>query len=775
VILYAVLAGFLLAPLAPLLRQVFGHRAGWLVGLLPAGLTAYFASFLPTVSSGIPIRQSDAWVPSLGIELSFYLDGLSLLFALLICGIGTFILIYAGGYLKGHKDQGRFLSFLLMFMGSMLGLVLADNVITLFVFWELTSVTSFLLIGFDHQRREARRAAVQALVVTGGGGLALLAGLILMAQVGGSLELSSLLAQGDLFRESPEYVAILILVLAGAFTKSAQVPFHFWLPNAMQAPTPVSAYLHSATMVKAGVYLLARLNPALGDTVLWETILPAFGGVTLLVGAYLALVNSDLKYMLAYTTLASLGLLVMLIGLGSEKALEAAVLYLIAHSLFKGGLFMVAGAVDHEAGTREIGSLGGLGRLMPITAAAAALHALSMSGMIPFFGFIAKEVIYKATIDLPSAELSTAVAVLGNALMIGVAALIAIVPFWGAAKETPKHAHEAPPSLWLGPIVLALTSLVIGSYLAWPEVNLVAPAVASLAGAPVEVNLYLWAGVNLPLMLSIGTIALGLFFFAVAGPMRRLCLATFGRLPGPDRGYDAFLDLLVGFSRAIMSLLQSGNLRHYSLVVFAAAAAVLWLPNLVNGPLTISFALPSEARFFTYIVILMAMAVVGALAVVLLRSRLKAIASMGVLGYAVAFIFLIFGAPDLAFTQLMVETLSVVILTLIILKLPVDAYDRRPLGPGIFMHLGVALAVGSAFTVLLLDVTQRSLDLSLSAFFEKASYPEAYGRNIVNVILVDFRALDTMGEIGVVVIAGVAALALILSRRRIVRISGASS
>ena len=392
----ALLLPFAGAAVAPILTRLLGHNAAWPLALVPALLFAHFAGFLPLVADGGVATGAVAWAPSLGVDLSWRIDGLSLTFALLISGIGTLIVLFSGGYLKGHPRQGRFFSFMLMFMGAMQGLVLADGFITLFVFWELTSITSFLLIGFDNHREPARRAAFQALVVTGMGGLSLLAGLLIVWNVTGAADMSALLRQGDALRDSPLYLAALILVLGGAFTKSAQFPFHFWLPNAMQAPTPVSAYLHSATMVKAGVYLLMRLNPAMGGTAAWETILPLFGGATLLVGTVLALRQTDLKLMLAYTTVGSLGLLVMLTGFGSDKAVEAAVLYLIAHSLFKGALFMVAGSLDHEAGSRDIAELAGLRRAMPISFAAALLAGASMAGLPLFFGFIAKEEIYDA-------------------------------------------------------------------------------------------------------------------------------------------------------------------------------------------------------------------------------------------------------------------------------------------------------------------------------------------------------------------------------------------
>lgn len=756
-LLVAVLAPFVLAVFAPVIRRVAGPATGWLLALFPAALTIFFAQFLDSVSAGGSIGFSTPWVPSLGIHLSFYVDGLSLMFALLISGIGAFIVLYAATYLAKHADLGRFLMFILMFMGSMLGLVLSDNVVTFFVFWELTSITSFLLIGFNHTSQRSRRAAVQALVVTGGGGLALLAGLLLMAQAGGSMELSTLLQSGDLLRDHPHYMAILILVLIGAFTKSAQAPFHFWLPNAMEAPTPVSAYLHSATMVKAGVYLLARVNPGLGGTEVWQTILVVFGATTFLIGAILALRNTDLKLMLAQTTVASLGLLVFLIGLGHELALEAAMAYLLAHALFKGALFMVAGCIDHGTGSREVWQLSGLRRAMPITFAAAALAALSMSGLPPFIGFIAKEFVYKGTMGEFLPLLITGIAILGNALMFAVAFLVGFKPFLGALSESPKHPHEVSPGLWLGPVTLAVLGLLAGVFNGVTENALVGPAVWAVGGAQVPVDLYLWGGFKLPLFLSIATIASGTLLLWKARAISRAMAAAFDKLWGPDQGYDQFLDALVGTARMVTARLHTGTLRDYLLVTMTVVAITLLLPMILIGDISISLSMP-QTDFYVWGIALLALA--SSFTIAFSRSRLIAILTMGVLGMAVALIFVLFSAPDLAFTQLMVETLSVVILALVITRLPIYRDDWRG-WPRAIRDTAIAGAVGTGFTILLLSITDRTLDLTLSEYFSAFSYTEAYGRNIVNVILVDFRAFDTFGEIAVVVIAGVAVLSLL--------------
>lgn len=761
--LLAMLLPFAGAALAPVLTARLGHNAAWLLALVPAFAFVHFAGFLPEIAAGRAVTGGYPWVPSLGLSFSWFLDGLSLTFALLITGIGTLIVLYSGGYMKGHPQQGRFFSFILMFMGSMLGVVVSDSLLMLFVFWELTSITSFLLIGFDHAREASRRAALQALVVTGGGGLLLLAGLIFLWDMSGVTQLSLLVHGGDVLRESPFYWAALLLVLGGAFTKSAQFPFHFWLPNAMEAPTPVSAYLHSATMVKAGVYLLMRLNPVMGATPAWELLLPLFGGVTLMVGGLLAVRQTDLKLMLAYTTVASLGLLVMLTGFGSPYAVEAAVLYLVAHSMFKGALFMVAGLIDHESGSRDVTKLGGLKKAMPVTFAAAVLAALSMAGLPPFFGFLAKEEIYAALAGGdPRTILFTGVAVAGNALMFAIAFAVALKPFLGPEVETPKHAHEGPALLWLGPAVLALSGLAAAVFSGLSHRYISSPMASAVAGEAETVTIGLMPHIGLPLALSVLTIAIGVGLYlslaAVRGGMARL-LELLG--PGPDRGFDAFIRGLVRLSFRVTRVVQDGRLDVYVTATFVLLAVVLLVPPFVYGELPAMPAWPADVGFhqLTFFVI----AIIGLFAVLTAGDRLTAIVSLGIQGFAVAVIFLLFGAPDLSFTQFMVETLSVVILALVMTRLRLSPSDHRTLRE-LAVDGTIAAAGGLGFALMLLKTTQLPFNGALTDFFNAYSKVIAHGANVVNVIIVDFRGTDTLGEISVVMITGLAILALIRIR-----------
>jgi multicomponent Na+:H+ antiporter subunit A len=747
---------------APFVARHFANASGWILAAAPFFSFLQFSSLLDDIAVDGRVTGGYQWVPSFGVSFSWYLDGLSLTFGLLISGIGLLIVIYSGGYLKGHAHLGRFYSFILLFMGSMLGLVAADSFLMLFVFWELTSITSFLLIGFDHSSGRSRRAALQALVVTGAGGLALLAGLLIAGNIANADTLSLLLASGDALRESPFYLAAFLLILGAAFTKSAQFPFHFWLPNAMEAPTPVSAYLHSATMVKAGVYLLMRMNPVMGGTPIWETVLPLFGAATMLTGAVLSIRQRDLKMILAYTTVASLGLLVMLTGYGSAKAIEAAVLYLIAHAFFKGALFMVAGAVDHEAGTRDIVQLGGLRRAMPLTFAAALLAALSMSGLPPFLGFLAKEEIYAALAggDLRALALLVA-AVAGNALMVAAALAVALLPFLGEPRPTPRNAHEAPLALWLGPALLALKGLAAAILAAQLHATISTPMASAVAGVPVGVTITPVPHLGAAFYLSLGTIAAGLITFARLDRVRGAVDSAFRAIGwGPDKGFDQAMRGLVRVAIAVTRFIQPGRMDIYMTVTMLLIAAACLVPMVLFGELPDPPAMP-ELHSYEWTAIILA--VTGLMAVVHANNRLTAIVSLGIQGFAVALLFMLFGAPDLSFTQFMVETLSVVILALVMTRLHLAPQDHRPLAQKI-SDMTVAILCGAGLGLALLKITQLPFDTVLTAYFNQYSLAIAHGRNVVNVIIVDFRGFDTLGEIAVVMITGLAILALIRIR-----------
>lgn len=760
-ILIAVLSGFAVALAAPWITRWSGDRSGWVIALLPLSITAYLLTFIPTIADGDTTRYTFEWVPSLDIHLSFMVDGLGLLFALLISGIGTMIMFYGGAYLQGHHHLGRFYIYILMFMASMLGMVLSDNLITFFIFFELTSITSYLLIGFEHTSEESRYSARQALLVTAIGGQTLMVGLIMMAIVGGGWEFSVLADQADVIQDHSLYLPILILILGGAFTKSAQIPFHFWLPGAMAAPTPVSAYLHSATMVKAGVYLLARLNPTLGGTDIWQFTLVTFGAATMLLGAYLAVQRTDLKQLLAFSTVSSLGTLVMLIGIGTEVALKGAMVFLVVHSLYKGALFLVAGTIDHEAGTRDIRVLGGLRHLMPVTAVAAGVAALSMSGIPPLFGFIGKELIYEAALDLNSFAIVVAiVAVLSNVLMVVVAGITGVHPFAGKAGETPKHAHEAPAAFWLGPIILGALGLTIGMIPGLVDGRIFTPAVSAVAGETVDVSLYLWHGVNVMLIMSIITVALGVVVYVQRDRLRDITGATspLGAY-GPGAAYSRGLVLLDVVARGQTRFLQSGYLRFYLLTIVGVTFVLTGFTLLRYGELQ-PLGNVSGVRFYEWGVA--AVILLAALMAVRAQSRLAAVAALGVVGYGVATVYILYGAPDLAMTQILVETLTVILFVLVLYRLPQFATLSKTgsrVRDAIF-----ALSAGALMTALVLVASNTQFHPTISEFHATQAEPLAHGHNVVNVILVDFRAIDTLGEILVLAVAGVGVYALLRLR-----------
>jgi multicomponent Na+:H+ antiporter subunit A len=750
-----ILTPFLVLPMAGWLGR--RDRAP-LLALVPAALTGYFSYAFWSIGARGPFTAAMPWASGLNLSLSFHLDGLAVLFATLITAVGTLVVLYAATYLEGHAHAGRFHASLFAFMGSMLGLVLADNLIAVFVFWELTGFTSYLLIGFEHDRREARAAATQALIVTGGGGLALLAAAILLGRAGGSFSLSELLGRGSLTGD-PLYAGIACLVLLAAFTKSAQFPFHFWLPNAMQAPTPVSAYLHSATMVKAGVYLVARTTPLLGETTLWTGTVVGVGALTMVLGAYRALMETDLKRVLAYSTLSALGILMLLFGIGTPRAATAGLVYLLAHACYKGALFLVAGAVEHETGTRDVTALGGLRRAMPVTAAAAALAALSMAGVPLFFGFIAKEQFYEAlaTFGLPGGWKGAALAAsVAASACLGAAGLIAgVAPFRGARTPSPS-AHEAPPALWLGPLLLGLAGLLVGiipALAAFPT----ASAVESVTRTAVPVSLAVWHGFSVTLALSAVTLAGSAWLFAYRDSVRRL---AWPRARGTERLYTGALAGIDAISRRIGPALQSASLRSYVLTVLVTAVAF------VSTALVASRILPAPARWTSVELhegVLAALIVAAALSAAFARSTMAAVLSLGTVGYGLALMYALMGAPDLAMTQFAVETLTVVIFVLVFSQLRGSGDRSSRLVKA--RDALVALAAGGLVTLLVLFIGASGTTSRVSAFLTEAAPRLAHGRNVVNVILVDFRGFDTLGEITVLVTVAIGVRALLLIGR----------
>ena len=741
-------------------------RAGLFSTALPLLLFAGLCTVWPSVVRGEVFFIEWPWMPSLDIALRFRLDGLSLLFCLIITGTGFMVTLFASSYLAGHPHTGRFFVYLHAFMLAMLGIVTADNLLLLFVFWEMTTIFSYLLIGFDHESSTTRDNAKQALLVTGAGGLSLLVGILLIKTAGGSLTLSHWLTSDFQIRQHPLYLAIFTTILLGAMTKSAQVPFHFWLPNAMSAPTPISAFLHAATMVKAGIYLLMRMHPLLGGTPLWMGSLVFIGGITAIWGAIQAVSPSDLKRMLAYTTIMGLGILVMFLGGNNTASLTAAATFLLVHALYKAALFLAVGSIDHQTGTRLIEKLGGLWRAMPLTALAVATATMSMAGFPLFFGFIGKEIMYQGALTEEMFPLfATTIALLSNSLMTAVAGIILLGPFTGKRPEPLATVAEAPLPMWFGPGIMGGLCLLFGIIPGWVSDNMIQPAVRAFSVVEQEVHLAIFHGFNTPLWLSVVTLTLGgtIYFFrkavreAVEGAIHRLPLTG-------QRSYDIALKWLLVIAHAVADGLQNGSLHRYLLItigVFALTTASVWWLNADGWFLWLRSANLPLSHW-----LLIAVMAVAVLVVVRARSRILAVSALGMVGGGAALVFLVYGAPDLALTQLLVETLTLIIVSIVLLRLPSIGGSSGSVSGSRWVDGLVAVATGTVVAALCMAATAGPIDHQLTTFFEHNSYIAAHGRNIVNVILVDFRSLDTLGEITVVATAGLAGYALLTKRKQ---------
>ncbi len=720
------------------------------------------------VIEGINRTESFPWIPELGLGFDFLLDGLSLAFALLITGIGGLVFLFAHAYMKPYARTDLFFFQLWMFSGAMLGLVLSANLLQLFVFWELTSVLSFFLIHFHHERESARKSAFTAFYITTFGGLCLLSGILLLGSVTGTYTFAGWLAEAETIRQSAYYVPGLLLILCGIFTKSAQFPFHFWLPGAMQAPTPVSAYLHSATMVKAGFFLLARLNIILGGTPQWSYIVSGAGLLTMLLGAWFAITRSELKSLLADTTLYALGVLVLLMGINTLLSLKAAMLFLFVHALYKATLFMITGTIDKKAGTREMHLLGGLRKEMPYSFLITLLAVLSMAGFPPMLGFLGKELIYEATLQLPDIALAVMViGVFSNVLMVAVSTSLVIRVFLGPRNPALPAVKEKRGSLLiLVPLLLALSSLVFGLLPGLLGNTLLQSALEAIHPSPGNVEIKLWHGFNTVLLLSALTVALGgiLSWFLLCNEnlMQRWhrLNAAWVRFYFIDVFFQS-IDAVVRFSDKKNQVIQHGYHRYYIITIILISSVLLWYLFLVSNDRLLVFP-PGEYPF--YILGLVAMMILGTVLTVLSSKRISAIIGMGVTGYGLALIFMYYSAIDLAITQILAETLTVVLFVLVLQRLP--RFARLSARLAKFRDLGIALVFGSIMTLLALKASNTETLKGVSDFYLENSYAQAYGRNAVNVILVDFRALDTLGEAAVLVVAALGVFVLLSKNRR---------
>ncbi len=797
---FVALAPFIMAVLIPVFYFKFRKiHTGWFVLPLPLVLFIYLLTYIPAGGDPMnPVLNSVPWVPSLGIDFTVYLDGLSLLFSLLITGIGTLVVLYSIYYIanKNGEPLHNFYVYLLMFMGAMLGVVLSDNLIVLYVFWELTSLASSLLIAYWFHKEKSRYGALKSMLITVTGGFSMLAGFSFLYVLTGSFSIQEIIAAAGTISGEPLFITAMLLILVGAFTKSAQFPFHIWLPDAMEAPTPVSAYLHSATMVKAGLYLVARMTPVFGMLTEWFWILVIFGLTTLLWGSISAVRQTDLKGLLAFSTISQLGLIMSLLGMssaamhygaaGSEAlyttAALAAVFHLINHATFKGSLFMVVGIIDHETGTRDIRKLGGLMTIMPVTFTVSLIGLASMAGLPPFNGFLSKEMFFTASLNVASMDILN-LETLG--FFIPVAAWTASVftfvycmimfvrTFTGRFQPDnyEKHVHEAPAGLLVSPIILGGLVIVFGMFPNLLAYTIIEPTMQSIlpgllnGGEQFYVNIYHWHGINAEIMMTIGVVFAGA---AITLNLKKWQQTFFfNRERDPlNAVYDSMLDNLVTGSQIVTRAQMTGRLRDYMVYMSVFISALgLWTFFRYD-----SFAvdLGAQTPVPVYMYIITAVLLISTLALPFVTHRITNIVLIGVVGFVIALLFVVFRAPDLALTQLLVETVVVVLFLLVYRHLP-EIKKESVKGWSKAVNAIVAASVG-VFVILAglsVHAMRTASDITpISDFFIENSYTLAGGKNMVNVILVDFRGLDTLLEVLVLGIAALGVVTLVKHRMK---------
>ncbi|WP_080844682.1 Na+/H+ antiporter subunit A [Cytobacillus gottheilii] len=793
-----ILVPFIAAIIVPFLHKVCNHKIhiGWFVMFIPLLIFIYLLTYIPSISAGKTFTYLVQWIPTYDINFELYMDGLSLVFGLLITGIGALVIFYSIFYLSKEREAlHNFYVYLMMFMGAMLGLVFSDNVLVIYVFWELTSISSFLLIAYWYQRQRSRYGAQKSMMITIFGGLSMLAGFIMLSIITDTYSMREIAAQMDIIHGHELFFPMMILILIGAFTKSAQFPFSIWLPDAMEAPTPISAYLHSATMVKAGIYLVARFTPVFGGTAEWFWLVSGIGILTLLYGSVNAVRQTDLKALLAYSTISQLGLIMSLLGIGSAIlyfgyneessvyaiASLAAVFHLVNHSTFKGSLFMVVGIIDHETGTRDIRKLGGLLSFMPISFTLAVIGSFAMAGLPPFNGFLSKEMFFTAVVNASQLEifnmetigvLFPVIAWIASVFTFVYSMILVFKTFGGKYKPKmlEKPAHEAPLGMLIPPAILA--SLVV-IFFFFPNVlsnYLLKPALASLlpeevTAVDIEMKISAWHGWNTELFMTIGVVVVGAILYVLLKKWIGL-YSVYPQSVTLNRLYDNGLAKMESGAKTITDQYMTGSLRAYMIYIFSLLIVVWGGALLLPGAFSIDVSNDAPVSF--YEVGIMGCMLAAALTVLFAKSRLTAIIAVGALGYLVAIFFVLFRAPDLALTQLVVETVTTALFLLCFYHLPKFKKDHEkkeekkgvPFKP---INLIISLGVGTVVTLLALSANSSRMFEPVSSYFEN-SYELAGARNIVNAILVDFRGLDTMLEIFVLTVVGLGVYTLIKLR-----------
>ncbi|WP_188453590.1 Na+/H+ antiporter subunit A [Virgibacillus oceani] len=769
--IFTVLIPLLLACFVPLISKIKDKiHTGIFVFFIPLAIFLYYIQFVG--SDFTTVNQTVDWIPALGINFDFYLDGLSLLFVLLISGIGALVVLYSIYYLGKGERLGHFYVYLLMFMSAMLGVVLSDNIFVLYTFWELTSISSFLLIGYWHFNERSRYGALKSMLITVFGGLSMFGAFILLSVITGTTSIQSMIEQKDIILNSTYLPFILVLLLLGAFTKSAQFPFHIWLPDAMEAPTPVSAYLHSATMVKAGLFLVARFSPIFSGYEWFFIIVSIVGIVTLCWGSYMAVRQTDLKAILAFSTISQLGMIMAMLGFGTEIAVYAAVFHILNHATFKGSLFMVAGIVDHETGTRDIRKLGGLLNFMPMTATLALFGTFSMAGVpLPFFnGFYSKELFFDSSIDLTAGisgfadflvQVIPYLAVFGS-IFTFVYSMYFFFGVFGGKKQfnlLPKKPHEAPIGMLISPIVLVLGVIIIGLFPNLVNGTFLAHAADAIKGAvTADQHIKFWHGWDSPaFMMSLIVVGIG----TILTFTRKKWAGVYRFLPGKlslFKFYDIVLDKLNSVSNGVTKQYMTGSLRLYVAIILGTTLTLTFITMGATDGFTIQFNNLSDVRIIDLSVVLIM--IVAAVGTIFARHNVAIILIAGVVGYGVAVLFVIYRAPDLALTQLVIETVSVVLFLLCFYHMP-KLRKRDETKRSKAVNIVISVGFGALMTIIGISAHSSKWFDSIANYFIETSYKLGGGHNIVNVILVDMRGFDTLFEITVLGIAALAIFSLI--------------